>query len=434
MNVVLKDGEQRCDLDVEIQNDAKFVPPSKVILKNVDNTSNAAENKSLINPRLIKIYLLSFVCATIYVGFPVVNSSGETSYWAYYLAKCQYWNFFGNAGFVEIIEAALPGAPLHIYVYAYIFGWGIPALFHVILYYAQVPQYLAINILLQASSLIVTVVLYGYWQLTSDDAEDNMLRYRLSATDDQVLHDMFNAVLDIDDAEALACDSSMGMTGIGGRTESQTFPTVNLNGDVNAAARQDSTSDERFISHSRAMWIRTKKRFKQEEQDALTEARRQRASIVDKSFSGSHNTTSIQKGSLIPFLTESRNPITANNGDFDRASCDTADRSSHLTQQSSCSTLYRAASGTSMDAFCDEGEYDEDYFSTMEDAQYAPNSLPMLCKYYEILPRFWYRKLGEGPGAHITSRYRKWHFMWATLFLIGWIAIFFMLMVRILVM
>ena len=258
-------------------------------------------------------------------------------------------------------------------------------------------------------------------------------------TDDQVLHDMFSAVLDVDDSEAVASDNSMILTGVGARTESQTVPTGNLKGDMTTSFHTASTSmsDSAFISHSRAMWIKTKNRFRREEQDALSEAKRRRATGV--SFSRSNMSSKHVKESLIPFQTTVENPLVnapvaeeeSSGRSTSSSTTSPSDRHSQLSHQSSNSSLYRAASGTSMDAFCDEEEYDVNYRDVMEDSHYSPYSLPMICKYYAVLPRFWYRRYGEDPGAHITSLSRKLHLLWTALFLIGWIAIFFILMVSV---
>jgi len=123
----------------------------------------SVDKRRLINLRVLRLFGYSFLCAVIFIVFPVTTKTGATNYWAYYMAKEQWWSFFGNAGFVEMAEACLPGAPIALYVYAYIWGWLIPPIVHILAYAFNVPGNFYLNTLAVTTSLIVTTIFYGAW-------------------------------------------------------------------------------------------------------------------------------------------------------------------------------------------------------------------------------------------------------------------------------
>lgn len=48
---------------------------------------------------------------------------------------------------------------------------------------------------------------------------------------------------------------------------------------------------------------------------------------------------------------------------------------------------------------------------------------------HELLPRWWFPKLGERPGAYVTAKNKNWHFVLTFCFYTGWVVIYGILMV-----
>ena len=191
-----------------------------------------------LNNRMVRIFFWGFVCAFVYVIFPVVNKEHDTNYWAYYLAKEQFWSFFGNAGFVEMYEACLPGTPDYIYVYSYIFGWMVPPVMHIIAYYTGAATNSTLGILAVTTSLILTTALYGYHQIMSLSTQSDI---RQSIAEEGTTFDMFSQVMDITDRDSVIYEEGRNSSEVYLRSDSLVVNT---------------TAGKPLISSFRAGWLR----------------------------------------------------------------------------------------------------------------------------------------------------------------------------------
>lgn len=222
------------------------------------------------------------------------------------------------------------------YVYSYFLGWMLPPIIHIIAYYCNMTSNEMLNTVAITLSLIMTTIFYGSYILflAPDDAAT---RYRVSATDDGVTHDMFNAVLDSSDV-ASCMEGGGSIDGSEVNAGSAVIEDRTPSG--SGAIRKMKDSTVLLISRYRAAWMRAARRIDKERQER------------EAAGGGS---LSIKRYSADPFV-----------------------------------------------RFFEE---------------------------HELMPRWWFPKLGERPGAYITAKNKKLHFLLTFCFYTGWVVVYSILMV-----
>ena len=165
------------------------------------NHNTGSKRKSLKS--ILSIFLLfawAFVYSCIYIIFPVLNNHGQTNFWAYTLAKQQWWSLFTNAEYVEIAETCIPGVSNNIYVFTYIAGlFTIPSI-TLICWASGVGSDNIVNILVVGGPITTTFIGYGYWlyYLSDNKLKNCEKTYTfIKESNKHNLYDMFSMVHDI---------------------------------------------------------------------------------------------------------------------------------------------------------------------------------------------------------------------------------------------
>jgi len=177
----------------------------RVVSGDSDNNASSASKTNGRDVLLLEafsvmlLFLLATAISLVYVIFPCLNSDGTTNFWAYALAKQEWWALFTNAAYVEFAEVCLPGSSNRIYVYSYMLGALAIPIISVIGYGAGLRANYFMNVLIIGGPILPTFLTFGLLYPLGSHFNPNRARYRESMGDgryDMLPSDMFTLITD----------------------------------------------------------------------------------------------------------------------------------------------------------------------------------------------------------------------------------------------
>jgi len=342
---------------------------------------------------LFRIFLVASISATTYIMIPVTNAQGYTNYWAYYLVKIQFWAAFGNSVFVEITEACIPGAPLIVYTYAYLFGWLTPPILHTVAWALGTTDSLAFNTLALTSSLISIAIFYGAWQVEESRRAECTGGMNLTEGGDAIMHDAFAATIDVEE--------------------------LLEEGDEELAEPLQTGED--FNETHRANWMRRCKRFVEQSRQVSG-----REFVTECGMSDSEGGDRTRSADL---STVTANPLLQSEA---TTKVDILVGTLRGLSTHSLSGLEKRRASSLSGRPLTDHECGRDYFTGLLGPESWPALyvIPDLMRRYRLLPRYHYCTGGDLYDARVTARSRLRQFALTVLFIIGWSFEFFVLTVR----
>lgn len=173
------------------------------VKKNDSVSSKSKAHCVLLSPTrkvssVFTLFAWAFAYSLVYIVFPVLNSNGNTNYWAYALAKQQWWAIFTNAAYVEIADTCIPGATDEVYVGTYVCGvFSIPSI-TLLFWVCGLLNNNAVQLLTIGAPIISTGIGFGYYHFYLADHRKVYSKYeRVRESNKLVVFDLLSMVHNI---------------------------------------------------------------------------------------------------------------------------------------------------------------------------------------------------------------------------------------------
>ena len=303
-----------------------------------------------------------------------MNEQGDANFWAYTLAKQQWWSFLTNAAYIEIADTCIPGASDDVYVMAYICGIFFNVAVNLLCFAAGVGGNQITNQLVVGAPIITSSICFGYWYFCRANSQKFAKMFEfVRDSNKHHLYDMFNMV------------QGLGL------------------GEVPRLGKEQCTVE----SDNHIRWWNTFNKLQ------LLHSTRKNMSL-DAVSSPIHLDTS-------PVLVDRKERGGAESAKVNRTG---SENLNSVGEASISESELESASALPMElSYCDE-----DVPIVPETLlQYLVVKITELCVIYKVLPRYWNTQ--SVPWAGVTTEHRNWHFFYTFAFLAGWIVCYFSLMV-----